>query len=277
VLLISDASGQAEADVLGENGVFHGALRANDILMQRVRELQYEELSVRREVGLVRSFALVHLTQGLGAEPVDWTDCEDPYRRVGGAYEALRERRKGTAAGLRRSVLRALARLRTDLDVHTDVEAHGLMSAAYHACAYELGQETADLLLPERAPRAAFRFRAMDPFVRVDAGEPTPEALEQVLGQLRAGRRRFFRFLPGARRERPARPPVLDVGGELWGVLALVFGLLPAKLALHVLTPRMLRAGAVPPVAPTNDHRPAAEGEEDALLASRDESSALLP
>jgi predicted acylesterase/phospholipase RssA len=243
-LIISDASGQAKAREGGASGVIEGALTANTILQQRIRELQFEDLVSRQQAGLIRGFMLVHLTQGLTTPPVDWVNCEDPAQRRGGYVEDLRRATKATPAGLRPATLYALSELRTDMDVHTDIEAYGLMSAAYHQglAALMLASET--LPLPSREAVTDWCFRGMDPYVLADPNV-SAKSLDHVLLQLRRGRLRFGRLASSAEAPEEASNPV-DVGNTLWGLLAVMVGWLPARLSLSWTTPRILRAGRVP-------------------------------
>jgi hypothetical protein len=55
-------------------------LRANSILMSRVREAQFHDLRNRQRSGLLRGLLFVHLKKDLEVDPVDWRDCPDPWQ-----------------------------------------------------------------------------------------------------------------------------------------------------------------------------------------------------
>ena len=50
VMLVSDASGQMETDDNPSRGILGVPLRSNSILMSRVREAEYDEVMVRRQL-----------------------------------------------------------------------------------------------------------------------------------------------------------------------------------------------------------------------------------
>jgi predicted acylesterase/phospholipase RssA len=243
-LIISDASGQSKARENADDGVLGGAMAANGILQQRIRELQFEDLVSRQQAGLIRGFLLVHLTQGLVSAPKDWVNCEDPAWRRGGYVEQIFRETRSTPAGLRPATLHALSELRTDMDVHSDIEAYGLMAAAYHQGVAALSHAAETLPLPQRAEGGDWAFRVMDPFVLADP-QTSLRALDQVLLQLRRGRHRMGRMNPSAEAPEQASNPA-DIGNTLWGVIAVVFGWLPARISLGWATPRLLAAGKVP-------------------------------
>jgi hypothetical protein len=99
-------------------------LRANSVLMDRVREAQAQDLQARVESRALDGLFFVHLKQGLSTPPVDWLGCQDPQ---------VPDEPNGntTAYGIDRDVQRSLAQLRTDLDSFTEVEAYALMLSGY--------------------------------------------------------------------------------------------------------------------------------------------------
>jgi len=249
-LLISDASGQTRTAPEGYAGVAIGALRAKSILMQRVRELQLEALEGRRQAGLIHSFLLVHLTMGLDRTPVDWTDCEDPYRRHDGPWFTLHGNPELTPARLRPQVLELLAQLRTDMDAHSEIEAFGLMAAAYHAAHSEFNEvERSCVELPADTRADGWMFSPMDQFVRGDLGDPGEAELDRVYRQLGKGRKRFGRL--GSRPKRKSTRRSIDIGNRLWGLIAVAIGWVPAQINLRWITPRLLRDGRAPAAART--------------------------
>ena len=92
VLLVSDGSGQMEAENIPSRGVLGVPLRSNSILMARVREAQYVDISARRRSSLLRGSMFIHLKQDLPAEAIPWEDC--PPSRKMSDFERVNQRKK---------------------------------------------------------------------------------------------------------------------------------------------------------------------------------------
>ncbi|NMQ27628.1 patatin family protein [Candidatus Accumulibacter phosphatis] len=136
VLLVSDASGQMESQDEPSNSVIGVPLRSNSILMSRVREAEYDDLVARRSTSLLRGFMFVHLKKDLDVEAVNWAGCDEPIEASDDARPAeLRGPR--TRYGIRKSVQRRLAAIRTDLDSFSDSEAYALMVSGYRMTEFE--------------------------------------------------------------------------------------------------------------------------------------------
>ena len=128
-VLISDASGQMNTENIPGDGALKVPLRANAILMERVREIQFKELDARRKAGLLKVM-FVHLKKELAVRPVPWKGCEEPSDN-----SAVIGRRKQdedlTDYQINEDNQRLLANIRTDLDVFSEAEAYALMSSGY--------------------------------------------------------------------------------------------------------------------------------------------------
>ncbi len=129
-MVISDGSGQLSINEDPGTGRLDVPIRANDVLMARVRELEFQLVAALRRSAVLRRVVFVHLTQGLAADKT-WT----PY-------------------GMRQDVQALLARVRTDLDAFNDLEAYALMQSAYLATTHEWTQQSRDFprATPQRAP-----------------------------------------------------------------------------------------------------------------------------
>jgi predicted acylesterase/phospholipase RssA len=129
-IIVSDASGQMGTIDDPSAGVLAVPLRANGILMSRVREAEFNELDTRRRSSLVRNLVFVHLKQDLGAGPMDWINCND---RFDASDEARSAGARGdlTKYGIRKDIQQHLALVRTDLDSFSDAEAYALMMSGY--------------------------------------------------------------------------------------------------------------------------------------------------
>jgi predicted acylesterase/phospholipase RssA len=179
VLLISDASGQMDSQNNPSAGVLGVPLRSNTILQTRVRSAQYRELEARRRSGLLRGLMFVHLKKDLGAEPVDWIDCQeltDPVRR-----DPLLE------YGIQREVQRRLAAIRTDLDSFSEAEAYALMTSGYCMAEKALGESALGFPI-SAAPRENWEFLKIEPLMK-QPGANTP-----LMRQLKVAEKQAFRI-----------------------------------------------------------------------------------
>jgi predicted acylesterase/phospholipase RssA len=185
VLLVSDASGQAREDAHPKRSLVGVATRSNSVLMSRVRGVQLEDLAARRRSGALRGAMIVHLKKGLPAEPRDWRGCQEPYRREDDALAPPPD--EEPRYGIDYEVQRALAELRTDLDLFSEDEANALMAAGYRMATHELEGDLCDLVNPDADTQAAAW-----PFA------PMLDRLDRPNGlaaELRIGNARFLRRL----------------------------------------------------------------------------------
>jgi len=127
VLLFSDASGQMGSEDDPQTSVLGVPMRANDILMERVRNEQFSDMENRYRAGLLKSKLFIHLKLDLDVQTVDWRNCEDP------SDETLRTVYAKQLAfyGIRKKLQEKIAAVRTDLDSFNDTEAAVLMSSGY--------------------------------------------------------------------------------------------------------------------------------------------------
>lgn len=142
VLIVSDGSGQMEADKVPSRGIIGVPLRANSILQARVREAQYETICARRRSSLLRGLPFVHLKQGLRGSGVPWDMCP-PEQRDSDLVPESRHRDR-TDYGVDLGIQRRLAAVRTDLDSFSDAEAYALMASGYRMTADRLSGSLPD-------------------------------------------------------------------------------------------------------------------------------------
>jgi predicted acylesterase/phospholipase RssA len=183
VLIVSDASGQMDAQNDPSTGLLGVPLRATSISQARVREAQFRELEARRLAGLLRGLAFLHLKKGLESDPVDWVGCQDP---------TIPELRVPlTAYGIQKHVQRRLAAIRTDLDSFSDTEAYALMLDGYRMLDRELQSGALDIALDASQRNAAtgsgWRFLAADAALR----DPDPQS--RTMRQLQVADRIAFK------------------------------------------------------------------------------------
>ena len=130
LILCSDSSGQMEDQRQPSNSLLGVPLRSNSILMDRVREVEYQDLRGRLDSRALDGLFFIHLKKDLSVPPVDWVDCQDPTPKPAS---------KDTKApyGIDVDVQKKLAAIRTDLDSFSEVEAHALMLSGYLMTEYE--------------------------------------------------------------------------------------------------------------------------------------------
>jgi predicted acylesterase/phospholipase RssA len=176
ILIVSDASGQMDAQDDPGTGLLGVPLRANSVLQARVREAQYRELDARHRSGLLRGLVFLHLKKGLEPDPVDWVRCQDPTPAV--------RREPLTEYGVQKHVQRRLAAIRTDLDSFSDTEAYALMLSGYRMLDRELQSGALDFALGalqrNGSESSGWHFLAADAALR----DPNPQSRTMRLLQV---------------------------------------------------------------------------------------------
>ncbi len=174
-LIVSDASGQSPVVVNPPGHRIGVAVTANDVLMARVRGLQFEVLEKRLAARTLRGVAFVHLMQDLEGGEINqrgWRTAETPP-----AATAL------TPYGIRRDIQERLARIRTDLDAFSDFEACALMASGYRAITYQFAQQHLQRVLGTITTTHAWRFRPVETLVTdIDCPDGDYRALCALLG-----------------------------------------------------------------------------------------------
>jgi predicted acylesterase/phospholipase RssA len=242
LLLVSDASGQMASQDDPGGGVVGAPMRTNTILQSRVRDAEYHELDARRRSSLLRGLMFLHLKKDLDADPVDWVGCDDPFEA---SDEARPVSRRGTLTsyGMRKDVQARLAKLRTDLDSFSDLEAFSLMTSGYRMTEREF-QASIEGFPPTEAPPEAWRFLEVERLIRRSAAD-----LSRLRRVLEAGSKSAFKLWSlsrGLQRLTRAGVVLLVAGLLLWlkhsfswsvlGWAALAAAVLAAVLASGMLT-----------------------------------------
>src|SRR5690606_25984380 len=119
-LIISDASGPMDEDPNPGTSAAMVLLRTNSVMMNRLREEQLFGITAGARA---RSVALIHLQQGLPVEQTQWIGAETSPPAPAAP--------PGPKSRIDARVQRLLARVRTDLDSFTEVEAFSLMYLGY--------------------------------------------------------------------------------------------------------------------------------------------------
>ncbi|WP_211263159.1 patatin-like phospholipase family protein [Thioalkalivibrio nitratireducens] len=195
LILCSDASGQMDDQSNPSDRLVGVPLRANSILMKRVRDIQYQDLVARLDSRAIEGLFFVHLKKDLASEPLDWIGSDEP--RSEPQHTGQR-----TPYGVDRDLQSKLAALRTDLDSFTEVEAHALMLSGYLMTEHQFrelqqghekeGQPGTWGDYDVGAPRGDWSFLALEELL----GQPpdSPDVRRKDLGlQLQVGAARLFK------------------------------------------------------------------------------------
>lgn len=130
VVLCSDASGQMDDLDRPKDSAPAVVLRSNSILMDRVREAQYQDLQARLDSRALQGLFFIHLKKDLPVRPQDWIACQDPTPEPTPAV--------GLPYGVAPALQARIAAIRTDLDTFSEVEAFALMCSGYLMAAQEV-------------------------------------------------------------------------------------------------------------------------------------------
>lgn len=200
VLLVSDACGQLVAEPHPSRLEHSVIMRSNDVLMARVRELEYKDLTTRKEAGLLRDFLFLHLKKELLVAPVDWIGCDLP--KESGDHEGVRpDSPKTTDYAVRGDVQNLLSGIRTDLDVFCEGEAAALMASGYKMTDWYFPRSITSFKAAGAAdPR--WRFLQVNPLLaEPPAGQPEPNHVTNFLDTLKLAGQLLFKgpqLLPNA-------------------------------------------------------------------------------
>ena len=188
VMIVSDASGQMEAQDDPAARSSRVPLRANSILQATIRAATYRALGERQRSRL-RELVFVHLKQELEARDVDAIGMKT--RQAQGEPP--------TSYGIPRRIQALLANVRTDLDSFTQREAFALMLSGYRILEHELPKQLHSLALSKEAPFA------WDFFEVEQEMDPAHPAHGDLLVELEVARHRFFKPLRRSRLFRSLR------------------------------------------------------------------------
>jgi predicted acylesterase/phospholipase RssA len=205
IMIVSDASGQINAEKTSSDDIIGTLSRADSILQARVREAQIMDLKERKASGQITALSIVHLTKDLQANPIKWKYCEDPTRQKWlTAHDGDNTLR--TTYGILKTVQEKLAGIRTDLDAFNDAEAYALMYSGYRQMYSDfVAQKLVEYFPAERAipqetdPAKAqerWKFMSIEPYMtNVEKSQRLLPRLE--LGQMMA--MRAFKLMPALR------------------------------------------------------------------------------
>lgn len=180
VFLVSDASGQMQTDRKPSDGLLSILARANDIQATRLRVSQYGEVSGRTAASQKNGLCFLHLMDGLNEPQVDWVDCQEPTQ--------IPAEQPKTPYGIYVKCQLALARIRTDLDSFSDIEANSLMTSGYQLAEHKWSKKLQEMF-PTEIGASQISWSFLDQGKEISNVPPS----RRVLKWLGIGSRRFFR------------------------------------------------------------------------------------
>ncbi|MFI7543449.1 patatin-like phospholipase family protein [Actinoplanes sp. NPDC049599] len=171
-LIVSDASGQMNAEDRPADGAFATLRRSNSILMSAIRNTLFTELDAMRRSGRLRGVLHLHLKRDLHGEVItaDAAAVKRPDTDAG-----------TTDYGMPRAVQRHIAGLRTDLNVFTRAEVSTLMLSGYRMTAASFGTDLPGFPVCT-SPPVHWDFQDIALAVDAPPGSPRALALAGLLG-----------------------------------------------------------------------------------------------
>lgn len=187
VFLVSDASGQMQTTHKPSISLVSIASRANDIQATRLRVTQYRELSDRATSTQKNVLCFLHLMDGLNEPAVDWIGCQQPSQSP--------PEKSATLYGIFVKCQRALARIRTDLDSFSDIEANSLMLSGYRLADHTWTKNLREMFPSQCSPSPnAWSFQAASNAIVNDSSTGNSAPDKRVLSWLEVGSKLFFKM-----------------------------------------------------------------------------------
>jgi tetratricopeptide (TPR) repeat protein len=172
VLLVSDASGQMNTQASPGCDRVSVLMRTNSALMERVRWAEYDEVSARRNGGVLAGLMFVHLKKELETQPVNWSGNTDPPEPPDDPTATVVKESEAskTGYGVLKKRQRMLAAIRTDLDAFSEEEAYGLMLSGYRM----VGKDFPSCIsgFPVSEQNEAWEFRKVAPLLDDPGRQP---------------------------------------------------------------------------------------------------------
>lgn len=135
-VIISDASGQLPEDFKSTKNELSLFMRTDNILQERVRELQFFDIESKKYSSSLNSLITLHLKKDLAQLPISWVDCTDVNRRI--LYNStIVDPNELLDYGVMKKVQKLLSEVRTDLDSFNDMESYALMYSGYQQMSHE--------------------------------------------------------------------------------------------------------------------------------------------
>ncbi len=184
-MIISDASGQLSTNKIAAANAASLFYRADNILQERLRELQFMDIKERNYTAQLNQLITLHLKKDLQQKPENWLYCVDPPRLV--VYESLyQDNKQLTSYGILKSAQTLLSNIRTDLDSFSDAEAYALMYSGYFQAHYEWNER--NNAANTNREESLWNFSKIRDYVTI------PEKADKIKKVLDTGRKQFFKL-----------------------------------------------------------------------------------
>lgn len=135
-VIISDASGQLSEDYSTTKNELSLFMRTDNILQERVRELQFFDIKSKKYSSSLNYLITLHLKKDLAQLPVSWIDCTDVNRRI--LYNPnIEDPNELLDYGVMKKIQKLLSEVRTDLDAFNNMESYALMYSGYQQMSHE--------------------------------------------------------------------------------------------------------------------------------------------
>jgi hypothetical protein len=180
VLLVSDASGQLRALAEPDSGTFGVLRRSDDILQERLRDLQLVDLQGRRNAGVLQGLMFVHLTKDLDQSTITTEQAAKKPPPAAAQHPC-------TEYHVRKDIQRKLSEIRTDLDSFSDAEAYALMASGYLMTLHGLTHDALPTLIEDGAaavPQGTWSFLRVRKALEGLEGQEDPDGAEHLAGLL---------------------------------------------------------------------------------------------
>jgi predicted acylesterase/phospholipase RssA len=172
-IIVSDASGQMNADDYPRVWPWSTMKRASSILAATLRTTSFRELDELKASGRLRGLAFLHLKRDLRADLVT--------PRITSGEGTLGADAGRTSYGIPRAIQRHLAGLRTDLDVFSRAEVCTLMLSGYRMAAEGVPGEFEHMVDTSGTP-VTWPFEVVAGAVDSPPGSAKAAALRRLLG-----------------------------------------------------------------------------------------------
>jgi predicted acylesterase/phospholipase RssA len=134
-MVISDASGQMGTTVVETGDPLSLFLRADTIIQERVREIQFRDIKERHNTAQIKELTTLHLKSGLHQRPWNWVNCHDPVRKIFDSDFNI----KTPKTDILPDAQKLISGIRTDLDAFHDAEAYSIMYCGYEQTNAKMG------------------------------------------------------------------------------------------------------------------------------------------